>query len=49
MRGDVTDAGRTTNERRTTEDKATQPMEAGGCFSQYSLFKNTKVEALTGI
>ena len=28
MRGDVTDAGRTT-EQRTTEDRAT-PMEAGG-------------------
>ena len=28
-RGDVTDAGRQTNER-TTEVKATQPMEAGG-------------------
>ena len=26
MRGDVTDARR----RRTTEDRATQPMEAGG-------------------
>ena len=30
MRGDVTDAGRTTNNERTTEDRATQPMEAGG-------------------
>ena len=30
MRGDVTDAGRTTSERRTTEHRATQPMEAGG-------------------
>ena len=29
MRGDVTDAGRTP-EQRTTEDRATQPMEAGG-------------------
>ena len=35
MRVDVTDAGRTTNERRTTEDRATQPMEAGGWVSQY--------------
>ena len=30
MRGDVTDAGQTNNERTTTEDGATQPMEAGG-------------------
>ena len=29
MRGDVTDAGRT-----ITEDRATQPMEAGGWVSQ---------------
>ena len=36
MRGDVTDAGRqTTNERTTTEDRATQPMEAGGWVSQF--------------
>ena len=33
MRGDVTDAGRTTD--RTTEDRATQPMEAGGWVSQF--------------
>ena len=33
MRGDVTDAGQTT--KRTTEDRATQPMEAGGWVSQY--------------
>ena len=31
MRGDVTDAGQTTT---TTEDRATQPMEAGGWVSQ---------------
>ena len=33
MRGDVTDAGRTTkrpNDQTNTEDRATQPMEAGG-------------------
>ena len=33
MRGYVTDAGRTneqTNKRTNTEDRATQPMEAGG-------------------
>ena len=35
MRGDVTDAGRTT-ERTITEDRATQPMEAGGWVSQKS-------------
>ena len=34
MRGDVTDARRQTN-KRTTEDRATQPMEAGGWVSQY--------------
>ena len=34
MRGDVTDAGRQTN-KRTTEDRATQPMEAGGWVSQF--------------
>ena len=34
MRGDVTDAGQPTE--RTTEDMATQPMEAGGCVSQLS-------------
>ena len=27
--GDVTDAGRTNDERRTREDRATQPMDAG--------------------
>ena len=27
--GDVTDAGRTTNDKRTREDRATQPMDAG--------------------
>ena len=32
MRGDVTDARR----RRTSEDRATQPMEAGGWVSQIS-------------
>ena len=31
MRGGVTDAGQTNNKRQTiTEDRATQPMEAGG-------------------
>ena len=32
MRGDVTDAGRTNEQpnERTTENRATQPMEAGG-------------------
>ena len=34
MRGDVTDAGRTTTEQTITEDRATQPMEAGGRASQ---------------
>ena len=38
--------GRTTNERRTTEDRATQPMEAGGnyvkgCEGEFS--KETEV------
>ena len=28
--GDVTDAGQTTNKRTNIEDRATQPMEAGG-------------------
>ena len=32
MRGDVTDAGQPTK-RRTTEDRAIQPMEAGGWLS----------------
>ena len=31
MRGDITDAG------RTTEDRATQPMEAGGWVSQLGI------------
>ena len=36
MRGGVTDAGqRTTNERTNIEDRATQPMEAGGWVSQF--------------
>ena len=36
MRGGVTDAGRRTNKQRTiTEDRATQPMEAGGWVSQF--------------
>ena len=31
MRGGVTDAGRTNDERQTiSEDRATQPMDAGG-------------------
>ena len=30
MRGDVTDAGQTNERTTTTEDRATQPMEAGG-------------------
>ena len=30
MRGDVTDAGQPNERRRTSEDRATQPMEAGG-------------------
>ena len=30
MGGYVTDAGQTTNDERTTEDRATQPMEGGG-------------------
>ena len=30
MRGGVTDAGQRTNERTNIEDRATQPMEAGG-------------------
>ena len=33
IRGDVTDAGQTPEQ--TTEDRATQPMEAGGWVSQY--------------
>ena len=35
MRGDVTNAWRQTNKRRTTEDRATQPMDAGGWVSQF--------------
>ena len=34
LRWDVTDAGQTTNEQPITEDRATQPMEAGGWVSQ---------------
>ena len=34
MRGGVTDAGRT-NDQTNTEDRATQPMEAGGWVSQF--------------
>ena len=30
MRGGVTDAGQTTNKQTNIEDRATQPMEAGG-------------------
>ena len=30
MRGGVTDAGRTNDQRTITEDRVTQPMEAGG-------------------
>ena len=30
MRGGVTDAGQRTNEQTNTEDRTTQPMEAGG-------------------
>ena len=33
MRGAVTDAGQT-YERQTSEDRATQPIEAGGWVSQ---------------
>ena len=29
INGDVTDAGRTNERRRTREDRATQPMDAG--------------------
>ena len=32
--GDVTDAGQTIEQRQTREDRATQPMEAGGWVSQ---------------
>ena len=35
MRGGVTDAGQP-NEQTNTEDRATQPMEAGGWVSQFS-------------
>ena len=38
MRGGVTDAGQQTN----TEDRATQPMEAGGWVSQLELFNSTQ-------
>ena len=34
MRGDVTDAGRRRRQTKS-EDRATQPMEAGGWVSQY--------------
>ena len=39
MRGGVTDAGQQTNNERTnSEDRATQPMEAGGWVSQLDTF-----------
>ena len=36
MRGGVIDVGRT-NEQQTSEDRATQPMGAGGWVSQFIL------------
>ena len=36
MRRGVTDAGRQTNKRTNIEDRATQPMDAGGWVSQYT-------------
>ena len=39
MRGDVT--MRDDDDERTTEDRATQPMEAGGWVSQKQIFLNT--------
>ena len=35
QRGGVTDAGETNNEQTNSEDRATQPMEAGGWVSQW--------------
>ena len=38
MRGGVTDAGRTNDKRQTiSEDRATQPMDAGGLVSHMIL------------
>ena len=49
LREDVTDAGQTNERTTTTEDRATQPMEAGGWVSQLVFqFVKDKISSVNG-